>query len=288
MEIIVGKNAGFCYGVKRAVEGAEEVLSMEENEVYCLGELVHNKEVINDLEEKGIKFIENIEDAKGTVIIRAHGVRKEIYEKAEKQLVQVKDYTCPKVLKIHEIAEKYANKGYYVILTGSKEHPENIGTSSFCGEHYSILEKPEELEKVLDELLKSKLKKVLLISQTTYSLEKFEEIKNMIKEKLPQDFEVIIKNTICSATRVRQEETKDIAKEVEAMIIIGGKNSSNTRKLYDIAKKYCEKSICVENEKEIKIEEFEGINKIGIMAGASTPQKSIDKVTMLFKAIQKM
>lgn len=283
MEIKIGKNAGFCYGVKRAVDGAKDVLKCENKEVYCLGELVHNKEVIMKLEEKGIKFIEQIDEAHNLVIIRAHGVTKDIYEKAENNLLKIKDFTCPKVLIIHEIVEKYANDGFYIVLTGSKIHPENIGTISYCGNNYSIIETPEELENIQKDILKSKTKKVLLISQTTYSLKKFENIKNKITEYLPKDIELVVKNTICPATRIRQEETEKMAKEVDAMIIVGGKNSSNTKKLYDIAKKYCIKSICIENEKEIDSKLLNGVNKIGIMAGASTPQSSIENVTSYLK-----
>lgn len=283
MEIKIGKNAGFCYGVKRAVDGAKDVLESENKEVYCLGELVHNKDVLINLEEKGIKFIEQIDDARNLVIIRAHGVTKEIYEKAENNLLKIKDFTCPKVLIIHEIVEKYANDGFYIVLTGSKNHPENIGTSSYCGNNYSIIETPEELENLQKDIIMSKTKKVLLISQTTYSLKKFENIKNKITEYLRQDIELVIKNTICSATRIRQEETEKMAKEVDAMIIVGGKNSSNTKKLYDIAKKYCIKSICIENEKEIDSNLLNGVNKIGIMAGTSTPQSSIENITSYLK-----
>lgn len=283
MEIIVGKNAGFCYGVQRAVEGAEEILKESNNTVYCLGEIVHNKDVIKSLEEKGIQFIDNIKDAKSAVIIRAHGVQVKTYEQANKMGLEVKDYTCPKVLKIHEIAEKYAKNGYYIILTGSKKHPENIGTSSYCGINHIILEKPEELDEVIKEFKKTNIKKLLLISQTTYSVEKFEKIKQEFQNKLPDDIEIIIKNTICAATKIRQDETAKLAEQVDCMVIIGGKNSSNTKKLYEIAQKYCNNSICIENETELDIKLFNNVTKVGIMAGASTPQKSIDDVIKKLK-----
>ncbi len=286
MEIIVGKNAGFCYGVQRAVEGAEEILKENKKQVFCLGEIVHNKDVIEELENKGIKFIENIKDAESIVIIRAHGVQANIYVEAKEKCLEIKDFTCPKVLKIHEIAEKYSEKGYYIILTGSKKHPENIGTISFCGKNHVILETQEELNQAIEEFKKSGLKKLLLISQTTYSVEKFEKIKCELQEKLSADVDFIVKNTICAATKIRQEETLNLAQKVNCMIIIGGKNSSNTKKLYEIAKKYCENSVCIENEKEIDLKQFKNYNKIGVMAGASTPQKSIEKVIKKLKSFE--
>lgn len=277
MEIIVGKTAGFCYGVKRAVEGAIKELDKDSN-IDCLGEIVHNKQVIKELESKGLKFIEKIEDFSGTTIIRAHGVTEEIYQFAKKNQIKIKDYTCPNVLKIHKIAEEYYQKGYYIFLCGSKNHPENIGTVSYCGNNCSILEKQEDLKQAIEELEKKGIKKLLLIAQTTYSLQKFNEIKNEIQKIIPKDIEVVVKNTICKATELRQIETEELSKNVDYMIIIGGKNSSNTKKLYEIAIKNCRNSICIETKEELNIDEIKKHKKIGIMAGASTPENSILEV----------
>ena len=278
MEIIVGKNAGFCYGVKRAVDGAKEEIKNEEQSIYCLGEIVHNNDVVKSLESQGIKFIENISESDGTTIIRAHGIPKDVYEKAKELNIEIKDFTCPKVIKIHEIAEKYAQKGFYIFLTGSKKHPENIGTMSFCGNNYFIVENEDMLDDAIEQFKKSNIKKLLLISQTTFSVEKFKRIHNQIKNKIESNIEFVVKNTICAATKVRQEEVAELAKKVDKMIIIGGKNSSNTKKLFEVAKKYCKNSICIENENELDLNFFNELDKIGIMAGASTPQESIDAV----------
>lgn len=278
MEIIVGRNAGFCYGVKRAVEGAKQEIEKNEKDVFCLGEIVHNKQVVNSLEEQGIIFIEDIKEAKGKTIVRAHGISKEIYDKAKKKKIELKDYTCPNVLKIHEIAEKYAGNGYYIFLCGNKSHPENIGTASFCGKHMAFIEKEEEVLYALNQFEKSKIKKLLLISQTTYSLDKFHQIEEMIKSEISEEVELVIKNTICRATEIRQKETEELSKKVDCMIIIGGVNSSNTRKLYDIAKKNCKKSITIEKLSQLDLKEIENFQKVGIMAGASTPQNSIKEV----------
>lgn len=284
MELIVGKTAGFCYGVKRAVDGAKEELKQNET-VYGLGEIVHNQEVIKELEDLGMQFVENVEEAKGKTIIRAHGIPKQIYEEAKEKEIELIDYTCPKVLKIHEIAEEYANKGYYIFLLGNKKHPEIIGTLSFCGENTFVIEKEDDTIKAIEALGKSEVKKLLVISQTTYSLEKFYIIEEIIKNEIPKTIEVVIKNTICQATEIRQKETEEMAKNVDSMIVIGGKNSSNTKKLYEIAKQYCKTVLLIENEIELAVDKIRSTDKIGIMAGASTPKESIDKVIEKLKKV---
>ena len=277
MELMVGKTAGFCYGVKRAVDGAKEEL--KQNEIlYGLGEIVHNQEVIKELENLGMQFIENIEEAKEKTIIRAHGVPKQLYEEAKEKQIELIDYTCPKVLKIHQIAEEYANKGYYIFLLGNKKHPEIIGTLSYCRENKFVIEKEDDTIKAIEALEKSEIKKLLVISQTTYSLEKFYSIEEIIKNEIPRNIEVVIKNTICQATEIRQKETEEMAKKVDSMIIIGGKNSSNTKKLYEIAKQYCKTVLLIENETELASDNIKSTDKVGIMAGASTPKESIEKV----------
>jgi len=280
VEIIVGKTAGFCYGVKRAVDGSIEQIDGNKEKIYCLGELVHNKQVVKSLEEKGIQFVEDINEIekKSKVIIRAHGVKKEIYEKAQEKQIEVIDYTCPNVLKIHKIAKEYEKQGYYIFLTGTENHPEIIGITSYCGESYSLIKNEEDVEKAIEKLKNSGIEKLLVISQTTYSTKKFEIIKNMIQEKVPNNIELVIKNTICLATESRQKETKELSKKVDAMIIIGGKNSSNTKKLYEVASENCANTLCIETKNEIDKKQYEGISTIGIMAGASTPQNSIDEV----------
>ena len=277
MELIVGKTAGFCYGVKRAVDGAKEELRQNKT-LYGLGEIVHNLEVIKELENLGMQFIENIEEAKGKTIIRAHGIPKQIYEETKERQIELMDYTCPKVLNIHQIAEEYANKGYYIFLLGNKKHPEIIGTLSYCGENKFVIEKEDDTIKALEALEKSEIKKLLVISQTTYSLEKFYIIEEIIKNEIPRDIELVIKNTICQATEIRQKETEEMAKKVDSMIVIGGKNSSNTKKLYEIAKQYCKTVLLIQNETELVLDKIQSTDKVGIMAGASTPRESIEKV----------
>ena len=284
MEIQVGKTSGFCFGVRNAVDKTNEILKKEQKKkIYCLGELVHNKTIVNQLKKDGLIFIDTIEQAEDTTIIRAHGVEKKVYEIAKKKNIDLIDLTCPSVLRIHKIAEEYALENYYIFLIGKKEHPEIIGTYSFCGENASIISEIEDVDNAINNLKKSNLNKLLIIVQTTYSTKVFDEIVKEIQEKIPQNISIEVKNTICRATELRQEETKKISKEVDLMIIIGGKNSSNTNKLYEIAQKECKNTIFIENSEELDKEKILKFEKIGIMAGASTPQKSIDEVIKLLE-----
>ena len=280
MEYLVGKTAGFCYGVKNAVEKTKQSIQKEGDPICCLGELVHNSEVIRNLKNKGVCFIDNLQQnpQKYKTIIRAHGVPKEVYKKAEENKIELIDLTCPKVLKIHKIVSEYNQKNYYIFLIGSKVHPEVIGTASFCGKDVNIIENYDDINIAIDNFKKSNRKKAAIVVQTTFSIEKFNKIVNNIKEKV-ENVEVI--NTICNATKIRQEETAEISKKVDYMIIIGGKNSSNTKKLYEISKRNCNETICVESSQEIDVQKLKNKKIIGIMAGASTPQISIENVINL-------
>lgn len=280
MDIIIGKSAGFCFGVKRALEGSLKEVDKSSEKVYCLGKLVHNKEVIKQIENSGISIIKDIDEIneeKSELIIRAHGIDKNLYVKAKQKKLNIIDFTCPFVSKIHKIAEEYKEKDYYIFLIGSKTHPEIIGTSSHCGNNYSIIENENETEKEINKLLKTKFRDLLVITQTTFSTEKFEVIKKTIKEKIGSKVNIVIKNTICKATEQRQIETEQLSKKVDFMIIVGGKNSSNTKKLYEIAKKYT-KSLLIETANEIDLNKIKDYNQVGIMAGTSTPIEIINDI----------
>jgi len=281
MEIVVGKTAGFCYGVKRAVDGATQEIVKAKEPIYCLGEIVHNKQVIEKLEQLGVKCVETLQEAKGTVLIRAHGVPKEVYNVAEELRIKLQDYTCPNVLRVQNIAQEYSEKDYFIFLLGTKNHPENIATLSHCGENYFIFEEEESIEKALEIFEKSKIKKLLLIAQTTFSFERFCKIEKRLQKEIKEDVTLVVKNTICKTTQIRQNETEELSKKVDAMIIIGGKNSSNTKKLYEIAKKHCEDTILIESAKELNGKKE--VPKIGIMAGASTSKESIEEVINFLK-----
>ena len=283
MKIIVGEKSGFCYGVQKAVEKAEVELVNTNDSLYCLGELVHNKTVTDGLKKKGLILIDDISQAKGKTVIRAHGVPKEVYEEAKRKGIELIDLTCPNVLKIHKTVSSYQENEYYIFLIGKENHPETIGTISFCGNNAKVISHVDEVQSAIEEFKQTNLKKILVISQTTYSLEQFHAIVEEITKQIGKEIKLEVMNTICSATELRQKETEELSKQVELMIVIGGKNSSNTTKLYEICLKNCENVIFVENEQEIDVKEVQKYEKIGIVAGASTPKSSIESIVKLLK-----
>lgn len=274
--IKVGKYAGFCGGVTNSVTKTEKYLN-EYNNLYCLGELVHNKQVIESLEEKGLKTIESLAEVEdnSNVIIRAHGVANSIYEEASKRNINLIDLTCPKVLKIHDKVSEYRDKGYFIILVGSKAHPEVIGTISFCGDKSIVIEDLNDIEEVNNIIKSNNYKDVVIFAQTTIKESLFDEIVDCLKENIKN---LVVENTICNATHLRQQECLEMAKTSDCMIIIGGKNSSNTKKLYEVASSVCPNTYLVETYKELDFNELKKYENIGIMAGASTPKTSIDEV----------
>lgn len=283
MEVVVGKLAGFCNGVRNAVEKTEELLE-NKDKIYCLGELVHNKQLVDDLKKEGLIIVNDISEVpdNSEVIFRAHGVAKNIYQLAKEKNLTVYDYSCVRVIKLHEDVENMSNKGYYVFLFGDEEHPEVIGTKSFAkSEEITVLKDKEEIDNAINNFKNSNLNKLYICAQTTFSLKKFDEFVSIVEEKLKKynnDIDIKINKSICEATEIRQMETENLAKEVDFMVIIGGKNSSNTIKLYEISNKNCKNAIHIETKEELENIDFSNINKVGVMAGASTPKKSIDEV----------
>lgn len=284
MNIIVGKLAGFCGGVINSVSKSDKLLE-DGIKTYCLGELVHNKQVVDKLKDKGLVFIETLDEVEdgSRVIIRAHGVTKETYELAMLKKLDIIDLTCPNVLRIHEKAIKLVEDDYFVVLIAQKDHPEAIGTISFCGKDSVILEDKNGISEVVRLFKNSSKTKLAVISQTTYSMIKFDELVKELKNQL-NEYELNIDNTICSATELRQKETSKLANEVDAMIIIGGKNSSNTKKLYDIASSKCKNTYIVETIDDLN-EDMSCFDTVGVMAGASTPKESINDVVDYLKSV---
>ena len=283
MEVVVGKLAGFCNGVRNAVEKTGELLE-NRDKIYCLGELVHNKQLVDDLKKEGLIIVNNISEVpdNSEVIFRAHGVTKNIYQLAKEKNLTVYDYSCVRVIKLHEDVENMSNKGYYVFLFGDEEHPEVIGTKSFAKlEEITVLKDKEEIDNAINNFKNSNLNKLYICAQTTFSLKKFDEFVSIVEEKLKKynnDIDIKINKSICEATEIRQMETENLAKKVDFMVIIGGKNSSNTVKLYEISSKNCKDAIHIETKKELENIDFSKVSKVGVMAGASTPKKSIDEV----------
>lgn len=278
MEIIVGKLAGFCFGVENAVSEALKKLEFSESEVYCLGEIVHNEQVVKNLENKGMITVSSIDEIpdNSNVIFRAHGEPKRVYDEAKKKNLQIIDLTCPKVKAIHIKVEKEKDDAF-IIIVGKKNHPETIGTQGFAGKNSFVIENEDEILDCYMEYEKTNLGRVFIVSQTTFSSVKFDKL----IEELELNFyeaDVIVDKTICDATENRQKETREISKKVNKMIIIGGKHSSNTKELAKIAEENCGNVYLVQSIEDLKNVKFSDNDKIGIMAGASTPKESIDKI----------
>lgn len=268
MEIVVGKTAGFCFGVRRAIELAENSLRNGEN-VYSLGRIVHNKVVNDELAQKGLIFADSIYDIpnKSKVIIRAHGVTPDEFRICKEKELEIIDTTCPNVKKIHDIVQEKSKEGYRTVIIGDKNHPEVIGISGWAGDSHIVISDEKEIEKIDG-------KKICVVSQTTMNFEKNEAIARKIKEKFT---ECDIYNTICNATEDRQNELRMLAKDSDYIIIVGDKSSANSNRLYEIAKKY-RKTQFIENISDLHLNFLETSCRILIMAGASTPQSIIDEV----------
>lgn len=272
MEVNLAKTAGFCFGVRRAVDKVYEEAGKEQ--VYTYGPIIHNSEVVSDLEKRGVKVLNSREElekiSEGTVIIRSHGVAKDIYELIRKKGLNLVDATCPFVLKIHRIVEKASGEGKQILIIGSAEHPEVEGIRGWCSGKVHIVSDAKELSGVDLES-----KPTCVVSQTTFNYNKFQDIVEIIKEK---SYHIEVCNTICNATEERQLEAKSIAHDVDAMIVIGDRQSSNSQKLYEISKKECGNTFFVQTLKDLDLKLFESTGKVGITAGASTPEKIIKEV----------
>ena len=277
MEIILADKAGFCFGVKRAVEMTEKELKNSDDKIYSLGPLIHNPQAVKKFEEKGLKTIDEIGEINNSkVVIRSHGVSKEVVDKMVEQNLDIIDSTCPYVKSVHKKVEEFHKQGYNIVIVGDKNHPEIIGINGWCNNEAFIINSEEEA------LNLPKMDKVCVVSQTTNTQEKFITLSHIVKDK---GDEVKIFNTICNATNQRQEACKEVAKKVDAMIVIGGYHSSNTKKLADISKKYCEHVYHIETKDELPLEELKKFNKIGITAGASTPDWIIKEVIEIMENI---
>ncbi len=273
MEIVKVKSAGFCFGVKRAVRIALETVEKYKNKaIYTIGPIIHNKDVVRDLNDVGIKVSESANIKNSIVILRSHGVEKEILEKLKENNNIIIDATCPYVKKIHECVEKLKNEKYFIIIIGDGNHPEVKAISSYAENgKFKIVSSLIDL----DDLNLKKIKKIGIVAQTTQDIENFLSI---CSEILKNKAEIRIFNTICDSTSIRQEETIETAKQVDCMIVIGGKHSANTKRLYKLAKEVLEDTYHIENEKELDLEWIKNKNKVGVTAGASTPENIINKV----------
>ena len=276
MNVILAKTAGFCFGVNRAVEAVYERLGSD-CELYTFGPIIHNEQVVSDLASKGVKVINTEEELKelekGTVIIRSHGVPKRIYELIQSKSLEIVDATCPFVKRIHKIVEEESKGDVTVVVIGSEHHPEVEGIIGWCNPDNPaiVIENQDEAENSgipID-------RKICIVSQTTFNFNKFQELVEIFKKK---GYDINVVNTICNATEERQTEAKTIASEVDAMIVIGGSKSSNTQKLYEICSRECKNTQYIQTKDDLDTDSFRTLSRVGITAGASTPNKIIEEV----------
>lgn len=278
MKVKVAETAGFCFGVKRAVDKVYELIDTEQKPIFTLGPIIHNEGVVADLEARGVHVITEADldfpdDTlqNGTVVIRSHGVGKAIYDKLKEKNISYVDVTCPFVLKIHRIVEKESLAGNHIIIIGDKDHPEVQGICGWCQGPYTVIGNKEEAEA----FVLPKGKKISIVSQTTFNYNKFQELVEKISKK---GYDSSVLNTICNATQERQVEARQIASQVDVMIVIGGKNSSNTQKLYEICRRECKHTYYIQTLEDFKPEITGTVRSVGITAGASTPNQIIEEV----------
>ena len=280
MKIKVAETAGFCFGVKRAVDKVYQLIEEGTSPIYTLGPIIHNEEVVADLAARGVRVISEdmIPDLhQGTVVIRSHGVGKHIYQLLEKTDLDYIDVTCPFVLKIHRIVERESTAGKQILIFGDPNHPEVKGICGWCNGPYTVLDSREEAENFVP----PDGKEICIVAQTTFNYNKFKELVEILSKKR-YDNNVLnisnILNTICNATEERQKEAKNIAGEVDTMLVIGGRHSSNTQKLFEICKEECGNTYYIQTPVDLDSEMFQCSSYVGITAGASTPNKIIEEV----------
>ncbi len=273
MEVILAKTAGFCFGVKRAVELVYQQIGSEE--VYTFGPIIHNEEVVKDLKDKGINVINSLQEAAavrpGTMIMRSHGAARSIYTELSQMGWNIIDATCPFVKKIHKIVDEESAEGTQIVIVGNEHHPEVEGIMGWCNNTPVVIDTEE---KALD-FKPQDNKKVCIVSQTTFNYKKFKDIVEIIQKKR---YDIFVRNTICNATEERQAEARELAKKSDAMIVIGGKNSSNTQKLFEICKEECVNTYYIQTLRDLDLNKFCCAGCVGITAGASTPNNIIQEV----------
>ena len=280
MKVELAKSAGFCFGVEKAVNTVYEEAKKNDEIVYTLGPIIHNEEVVKDMKRRGVEAV-NIEDLnslpKGTVIIRSHGVSKDVYNFVKHSGHRVVDATCPFVKKIHAIVSVQSGKKKTVVIIGNPKHPEVIGIRGWGDENtYAV----ENIEQFINLNLK-KDEEIVIVAQTTFNHKKFQEIIDKISLL---GYDVRCFNTICNATQERQAEAKNIASNVDAMIVIGDKKSSNTSKLVEICQEECKNTVFIQTLEDLDYDALLSVDSVGITAGASTPKHIIEEVQNIVRS----
>ena len=277
MNVELAKTAGFCFGVKRAVDTVYQQIEQYRGEkIFTYGPIIHNEEVIKDLRSHGVEVLNDEEELKtadaDVVVIRSHGVAKYIYDIMEECGITCVDATCPFVKKIHKIVAEKSAEGSYIVIVGNGEHPEVQGIRGWAGEQVTVVQTPEDAERFE---LPDKDQKVCIVAQTTFNYNKFKELVEIISKKR---YDIVVLNTICNATKERQTEARQIAARVDAMVVIGDKRSSNTQKLFEICKEECLNTYYIQTLDDLDINQLRSVESVGITAGASTPNKIIEEV----------
>ena len=274
MKVTLAKSAGFCFGVKRAVEMVYKEAETGKK-VYTLGPIIHNEQVVQDLEQKGVRVIDTPEELSkaedATVIIRSHGISADVYHQLEDKKVRIVDATCPFVSKIHRIVEKKYQEGSCIVIVGNANHPEVEGINGWCNGAATVIGSVSEAENYSQE----PARKLCVVAQTTFNYNKFKELVEILEKK---SYDVSVLNTICNATKERQTEAESIAESVDAMIVIGDKHSSNTQKLFEICRKACNNTYYIQTLGDLDLNQLGSVETVGITAGASTPNNIIEEV----------
>jgi 4-hydroxy-3-methylbut-2-enyl diphosphate reductase len=279
MQVLLAEEYGFCFGVERAVEMVEDALSQGAR-VRTLGPLIHNTQEIQRLETHGVATIDTPADVEGevTAVIRAHGVTPQVQRELEARAAHVVDATCPFVTKVQKLAERAAAEGRDVVVVGNPDHPEMIGVVGYAPNNSHVVRDASEVAN-----LPARLHAPLVVSQTTIKLSTFLEAAEAVRAKADSEPQIV--NTICSATRDRQDAARALAGHVEAFYIIGGKHSSNSLKLLSVCKEQCERSFLIETPQEINAADLRGLERVGVTAGASTPNWLIEQVVARLREI---
>ncbi len=278
MKIFLAKQAGFCFGVKRATQMAFEAAD-KGGTTYTLGPIIHSPQVVQRLDEMGVKVLKTLaEQDKGTIIIRSHGVASEELEEAVRKELEIIDATCPFVKKAQEHVKSLSQAGYDVVVVGDADHPEVQGIVSYAKGKVYVVGSGEEASRL------PKMGKIGVVAQTTQS---FENLKNVVMECVMRGGEIRVFNTICDATAVRQEEAKELANQVDCMIVIGGHNSANTKRLAEVCTELQPRTHHIETAQQLNPAWFEGVEKVGVTAGASTPKWLIDEVIERIERLDK-
>ena len=276
MEVRLAKSAGFCFGVNKAMEKVYEQIDKANGaKIYTYGPIIHNEEVVKELEAKGVEVIDSLEELqkkeKGILIIRSHGVAKAVSDKMEEAGFTVVDATCPFVKRIHNIVQKESALGKKIVIIGNPGHPEVEGIKGWCAGKAIIIETTQEAE----DFPASKDERICIVSQTTFNYNKFKDIVEIFEKR---GYDINVVNTICNATQERQTEAREIAAQADAMIVIGGTHSSNSKKLYEICKGECDNTHFIQTLDDLHLELPKSVRLVGITAGASTPNNIIEEV----------